>query len=90
MRQGGSRVPDYMTGPWPKERIEALGNTCTVPVAARILNISRTVAYNLVKNDEFPVPVRTIGSSYRVLVPAMIDFLFHDTNPTATTPTPQA
>jgi hypothetical protein len=36
------------------------------PTAARALNIGRTVAYELARAGEFPVPVLRLGSSYRV------------------------
>lgn len=38
----------------------------SVTVAARLMGIGRTTAYNLIDNGQFPVPVRQAGN--RILV----------------------
>lgn len=43
--------------------------------AAAILNLGRTKAYDLARRGKFPVPVRRIGSSYRVPVAGLLEYL---------------
>lgn len=43
--------------------------------AARVLGLGRTKAYELARRGEFPVPVRRIGTSYRVPVAGLLDYL---------------
>ncbi len=62
-------------GPWTAERIRALGTVTTVPVAAAIFGLSRSVAYDLVKAGTFPVPVLRFGSRYRIPVAAILTVL---------------
>ncbi len=57
------------------ERIRALGTVTTVPVAAAIFGLSRSVAYDLVKAGTFPVPVLRFGSRYRIPVAAILTVL---------------
>ena len=52
---------------WTVERIRALGATTTLPTAAAILGIGRTLAYELVAAGQFPTPVVRAGT--RVIVP---------------------
>ncbi|HZN70118.1 MAG TPA: hypothetical protein VFC00_00310 [Micromonosporaceae bacterium] len=52
---------------WTVERIRALGATTTLPTAAAILGIGRTLAYELVATGQFPTPVIRAGT--RVIVP---------------------
>ncbi|GIH21495.1 hypothetical protein Raf01_96670 [Rugosimonospora africana] len=42
------------TSAWTPERIRALGTVTTVPIAAAIFGLSRSVAYDLVKTGQFP------------------------------------
>lgn len=46
-----------------------------LPTAAAVLHIGRTKAYELAKRDQFPVPVRRVGTSYRVSVAALLEYL---------------
>jgi predicted DNA-binding transcriptional regulator AlpA len=50
------------TSPLP----EQLPPVVDPPTAARLLGIGRTVAYQLVKNNEWPTPVIRIGRLIRV------------------------
>lgn len=53
----------------PMTRDELLAQPVAVPLwptAARALNIGRTVAYQLARDGQFPVPVLRLGASYRV------------------------
>jgi Helix-turn-helix domain len=60
---------------WTAERIRALGTVTTVPVAAAIFGLSRSVAYDLVKTNQFPVPVLRFGHRYRIPVAAILTAL---------------
>jgi hypothetical protein len=52
---------------WTVERVRALGATTTLPTAAAVLGIGRTLAYELVATGQFPTPVIRAGT--RVIVP---------------------
>ncbi|MEV4539817.1 helix-turn-helix domain-containing protein [Asanoa sp. NPDC049518] len=60
---------------WPRsppEAIRALGTVTTIPVAASIFGLSRSVAYDLVRTDQFPVPILRFGTRYRIPVAAIL------------------
>lgn len=67
--------------PWTAERIRALGTVTTVPIAAAIFGLSRSVAYDLARTDQFPVPVLRFGSRYRIPVAAILTALHMPTEP---------
>jgi hypothetical protein len=75
-----------VTAAWTAERIRALGPVTTVPVAAAIFGLSRSVAYELIRTDGFPVPVLRFGTRYRVPVAAILTALHmpHDADPPPT------
>jgi hypothetical protein len=52
---------------WTLETVRRLGMTTDVTIAAQILGIGRTLAFDLLKHDQFPVRVSRIGR--RVVVP---------------------
>jgi excisionase family DNA binding protein len=65
-------VPHVLTRSMPKVD-EAAAEPKTIRPAlvgmaetAKLLGISRNMAYELIKKDEFPIPVRRIGSLYKV------------------------
>ena len=60
------------TPKWTPERIRALGTVTTVPVAASIFGLSRSVAYDLIRTERFPVPVLRFGARYRIPVQAIL------------------
>jgi predicted DNA-binding transcriptional regulator AlpA len=60
------------TAAWTPERIRALGTVTTVPTAAAIFGLSRSVAYDLIKSGQFPVPVLHFGQRYRIPVAAIL------------------
>ncbi len=64
-----------VTGPWTAEQIHGLGTVTTVPIAAAIFGLSRSVAYDLVRTGQFPVPVLRFGSRYRIPVAAILTAL---------------
>ena len=63
------------TAVWTEQRIRALGVITDLPTAASIFGLSRTAAYDLVKQDVFPVPVIRVGARYRVPVAAILTVL---------------
>lgn len=52
---------------WTADDVHALGLTTDLETAAEIIGIGRTLAYELAKNDAFPVRLIRLGR--RVLVP---------------------
>ncbi|MCW2903372.1 MAG: hypothetical protein JWO67_5637 [Streptosporangiaceae bacterium] len=50
----------------------ALPPTVDIPVAAKALGIGRTLAYQLVRAHQFPVPVLRLGTRYRVVTSALL------------------
>jgi hypothetical protein len=66
---------------WTPERIRALGPVTTVPVAASIFGLSRSVAYELIRLRQFPVPVLRFGTRYRIPVAAILTALHLPTDP---------
>ena len=46
-----------------------------VPQAARMLSIGRTLAYELVRTDEWPTPVIRIGRLVKVPTQPLLDYL---------------
>ena len=69
------------TATWTVQRIQALGTVTTVPVAASIFGLSRSVAYDLIRLGGFPVPVLRFGTRYRVPVRAILTALHMPTDP---------
>jgi hypothetical protein len=67
--------------PWTAERIRALGTVTTVPVAAAIFGLSRSVAYDLARTGQLPVPVLRFGSRYRIPVAAILTALHMPADP---------
>jgi len=72
------------TSAWTAERIRALGTVTTVPTAAAIFGLSRSVAYDLIKGGAFPVPVLRFGSRYRIPVAAILAALCIEAEPPTT------
>jgi predicted DNA-binding transcriptional regulator AlpA len=66
---------------WTAERIRALGTVTDVPTAAAIFQLSRSVAYELIKSGRFPVPVLRFGGRYRIPVAAILTALHMPTEP---------
>ena len=72
---------------WTAETIRALGTVTNVATAAAIFGLNRSVAYDLVKADRFPVPVLRFGNRYRVPVAAILTALHLPLSPTERPPT---
>jgi hypothetical protein len=60
---------------WTVESVRALGITTDVQTAGAILGIGRTKAYELARQDEFPVPVIRIGRRIMVPTPGLLALL---------------
>ncbi|HLL65540.1 MAG TPA: DNA-binding protein [Micromonosporaceae bacterium] len=60
---------------WTADRIRALGAVTNLRTAADIFGLSRAVAYDLAKRDQFPVPVLRVGGRYRVPVAPILTVL---------------
>ena len=70
-----SSPTDPPTSAWTAERIHALGAVVDMATAANLLGISRSFAYQLAKDGQFPVPVIKVGSRYRVPITGLLDAL---------------
>lgn len=70
--------------PWTAARIHALGTVTDVPTAASIFGLSRSVAYDLIKNGGFPVAVLRFGTRYRIPVAAILTALHMPLDPPPT------
>jgi len=57
---------------WTEDTIRALGMVTDLPTAASIFDLGRALAYELAKNNDFPVPVIRVGTRYRVPVAAIL------------------
>ena len=60
---------------WTPEAVRRLGMTTDVTTAAQILGIGRTLAFDLLKHDKFPVRVLRIGRRVVVPVPDLMRLL---------------
>lgn len=49
-----------------RDELLDLPATVDIPTAAKALSIGRTLAYQLARAGQFPVPVLRLGSRYRV------------------------
>ncbi|MEV6520060.1 hypothetical protein AB0M37_30185 [Micromonospora chalcea] len=67
----GSRNRDV----WTEQRIRALGALTDLPTAGRIFGLGRSLAYELARNGDFPVPVIRVGTRYRVPVAPILTAL---------------
>jgi hypothetical protein len=59
-------------GVWTEQRIRALGAVTDLPTTGRIFGLGRSLAYDLARNGDFPVPVIRVGARYRVPVAAIL------------------
>jgi len=86
---GGGESVSVVRVAWTPERVRALGMTTTVETAAEIIGIGRTMAYELLREDAFPVPVLRLAAKAgrrrtgRVLVPVagLLTLLVPDARP---------
>jgi hypothetical protein len=57
---------------WTVEAVRALGTVTDVPTAGQIVGMGRTMAYQLVRSQSFPVPTLKIGRCYVVPVQGLL------------------
>jgi len=60
---------------WTEDDLRQLGLHTDVATAASILGIGRSTAYELIRRDEFPVPVLRLGHRLRVPVAPLLALL---------------
>jgi Helix-turn-helix domain len=60
------------TNPWTADAVRALGLSTDIETAASIFGLSRTVAYDLLRRGEFPVPTFKVGRRIVVPVPPIL------------------
>jgi hypothetical protein len=65
-------------GRWSPEEIRALGTTTDVATAASVLGIGRSLAYELLRADQFPAPVIRLRTRIVVPVAALLTLLHLD------------
>ncbi len=58
--------------PWTIDAVRSLGLSTDIETAASIFGLSRTVAYDLLRRDEFPVPTFKVGRRIVVRVPPIL------------------
>jgi hypothetical protein len=61
--------------PWTVEAVRNLGMTTDVETAAAILGIGRTLAFDLIKHDQFPVRILRLGRRLLVPIPDLLRYL---------------
>ena len=70
-----SQAPVSARRVWSTEQVRALGVRTDLVTAGEILGIGRTVAHQLAKRGEFPVPVLRVGRKYVVPVAPLLEIL---------------
>jgi hypothetical protein len=58
--------------PWTADALRALGLSTDIETAASIFGLSRTVAYDLLRRDQFPVPTFKVGRRIVVPIPPIL------------------
>ena len=60
---------------WTVDEVRDLGVITSLVTAGEILGIGRSKAYEMARQDEFPVRVTRVGRCYRVPVMAILEHL---------------
>ena len=68
---------------WGVEEVRALGMTCDLTTAAHVLGIGRTLAFELVRTDAFPVRILRLGRAVRVPVADLLTLLLGESQGTS-------
>ena len=66
---------------WTSDEVRALGMTTDLETAAEIIGIGRTLAYELAKNQGFPVRLLRLGRRVVVPVPDLLRYLGSPSDP---------
>lgn len=69
-----------------KEQLSALPAVVDVRVAAQVLGLSRTAAYELIRLDQWPTPVYRLGRLIRIPTAPMLALLCVEQVPDAQEP----
>jgi hypothetical protein len=67
---------------WTPEAVRALGLTTDLTTAAHIIGIGRTLAFDLVRNDEFPVRILRVRGRILVRTGDLLELLIPPSDPT--------
>lgn len=70
-----SSVAEPVESSYTVEQVLALPVTVDLMTSARVLGISRTTAYELVRAGRFPVQLYRVGARYRCLRSTLLDYL---------------
>jgi len=75
--RAGDRLPagSRRRRAWTPDEVRALGMTTSLETAAEIIGIGRTLAYELVKNQAFPVRLLRLGRRVVVPIPDLLRYL---------------
>ncbi|WP_088312829.1 hypothetical protein [Kineosporia sp. R_H_3] len=73
--RGRSPVGPTQRRAWTPDEVRALGLTTSLETAAEIIGIGRTLAYELVKNQAFPVRLLRLGRRVVVPIPDLLHYL---------------
>lgn len=60
---------------WTPEDVRRLGMTTDLETAAEIIGIGRTLAYELVKTEAFPIRILRLGRRVVIPVPDLLRYL---------------
>lgn len=66
--------------------VRALRAVIDLPTAAAVLDIGRTVAYELARTGRFPTPVIRVGNQLKVPTAYLLDLLGLSADPRSTLP----
>jgi hypothetical protein len=58
-----------------QDELAALPPILDVPTAARVLDIGRSLAYDLVRHDQWPTPVIRVGKLIKIPTAPLLDLL---------------
>lgn len=70
-----SSAPERTESSYTVEQVLALPVTVDLMTTARVLAISRTTAYELVRTGRFPVRLYRVGTRYRCLRSTLLEYL---------------
>jgi hypothetical protein len=74
-RSPGTAVGTHGRRRWTPDEVRHLGMTTDLETAEEIIGIGRTLAYDLAKNDSFPVRLLRLGRRVVIPVPDPLRYL---------------
>jgi predicted DNA-binding transcriptional regulator AlpA len=69
-----------------RNELLALPATVDVPTAAKVLGIGRSLAYQLIRTDEWPTPILRIGKLIKIPTAALLKLVDQPWTPPLTGP----